>query len=131
MNLISLSKLSTKKFHHNKCKKFCAFVPLCLSSLHFVRSALDGFFVSTTDSFKDKPSIMFTKEIFSCSALTTATLRLSGEICCTASLLRCSSSRFLNTKKSRQIWSWLTGLSEMHRLESRNPGGKIMWRVCF
>lgn len=96
-------KTFNKKFHHNKCETFCAFVPLCLSSLHFVRSALDGFFASTTDSFKDKPSIMFTKEIFSCSALTTETLRLSGEICCTASLLRSSSSRFLSTKESHQI----------------------------
>lgn len=79
-------------------------VPLSLSSLLLVRSALDDFFVSTTESFMVKSSIMFTKDSFSCSALTKGALRFSAvttETRCTASLLRCSSSRFLNTHKKQ------------------------------
>lgn len=78
------------------------FVPLSLSSLLLVRSAFDDLFFSTTESFMDKSSIIFTS--WPCSVFTEGPLLFSAastETSCTASLLRCSSSpRFLDKKKS-------------------------------
>lgn len=105
-NLVSNKTSSMTSFHTKAPKRsFCPLVPLCFSPLLLTPSALVGILLSATESLKVSSSIMLTKELVSCSDVTTGGRCFSAtETRCTASLLRCSSSRFLAWRIKEVVW---------------------------
>lgn len=103
---MSIKTSSMISFHTKTPERsFCPLVPLRFSPLPFAPSALVGILVSATESLTVRSSIMLTKELVSCSGVTTGGRCFSAtETRCTASLLRCSSSRFLAWRKKEVVW---------------------------